>query len=183
MPTNRRVLALPPNGHELAEIAAKEFQAELLRFFKAHLAYPNASIHIQWAATFYCTPGKYEGDITTKVATEGISVTQLEENDTEQQVEMGNIEVGVPSPATNPVLTRPGIPSAGLPPAATESRGRRDITARKSAGDMIGGQGTTIGDQSSVIRAANQVVSDLEVSAEQQPIHESTIIIPEKAAE
>lgn len=181
MPTTRRVLSLPPNGHELAEIAAKEFQAELLRFFRAHLAYPNASIKIQWTATFYCTPGSYSGEVTTKVATEGLSVTQLEEQEIEQQVEMSSIEIGVPSPATSPVLTRQGIPSTGIIPAATESKGRRDINARRSVGEAMAGQGSNVIDNAAAMnKAAQQVVADLEVSAEQQPLHDSTIVIPEK---
>ena len=184
---NRRQLALPPNGAELAELASKEFQAELMRYFKVHLAYPNATLKIQWSANFYTTPQHYSDELLLKVATEGVTETSLQDSGIEPQMEMGAIELGIQSPATSPVLTRPGIPSPSQAPVATatESAGRRDVNARRGHGiDFVGGKPANpdlanVGDQSSILAGARQALGDLEVNKNPEPLHDSTIVVGE----
>ncbi len=183
---SRRQVILPPNGQELSKIAAEEFQAELMRFFKTHLAYPNASIKIQWSANFYCAPHHFEGEQLIKVATEGVTETQLQEQQgLEPEMEMSSLEIGIQSPATSPVVTRPGLPNQPMQPAAaSESRGRRDINARRGRGiEFTAGQPAnealaSAGDQRAVVSGMREAVADLEVSAKQEPVHDSTIVIP-----
>jgi hypothetical protein len=179
---NRRQLALPPNGAELSEIVAKELQADLMRFFRTHLAYPNATVKIQWSASFYTAPNHYEDEVATKVVVEGVTETQLQDKGLEPQMEMSSIEVGVPSPATSPVLTRPGLPSNQLPHPVT-SDGRRDIGARRGTGaGFARGQAldpnlANVGDQSAVVAKASRIVSDLEKGVD-EPLHPNTITVP-----
>jgi hypothetical protein len=178
---------LPPNGHDLASIVAKELEADLLRFFKAHLAYPNASVKIQWSANFYTTPHHYEGSLDTKIATEGIGITQLEENGVEQQMEMSTLEIGVPSAAATPAITRPGLSGSTLSPiaTATESKGRRDVNARVGSRiEFQGGRAASpsldkVGDQTSIQNKAAAITADLEKGPDVK-VHESTIIVPAK---
>lgn len=175
---------LPPNGHDLSEIVAKELEKNLKQYFRIALSYPNAIVKIQWSANFYSAPYHLEDSQLFIVAEEGKTITDLAEEGLEPEMIMDSIEVGVAT-ASSPAITRPGISSNSLPPAPTESRGRRDVQARRGRGiDRVAGQFVdpslnNVGDQSRVVAGMRSEVADLEQGKE-EPLHESAILVGEE---
>lgn len=145
MSVSRRVqFALPPNGSQLVGAVLQTLKEDLKQKFREALAFPNATIKIQWSANFQSQPMHHEGEasLVSRTDAPGMSISDLEDKGIETQLEMGSLEIGVPSAQGSVALTRPPqVQSSNLPPPLLESRGRRDPTARRGVGiDFAGGQ-------------------------------------------
>lgn len=132
---SRRIdLVLPPNGEQLISKVLEVLKKDLQNHFRPALSYPNATVRIQWSSSFYCRPNNFEGQTDVVIKTEGESVTKLEDEGLQAEMQMSSIEIGVPS-GHSPALTNPGQPtSLATNPISTEARGRRDVNARRGVG-------------------------------------------------
>jgi len=187
MPTvgTRRITPLPANGDQLAKMVAQEVELSLRKYFKNHLAYPNAVVKLQWSARFYCTPFQFQDSVLVAIRAEGEagSESNLIQDGVEDQMEMDSIEIGIQS-GTSPALVNPGLPTSTLPPPANESKGRRDLSARKGVGiEFMGGQPVNpqLGQDGAMRSEVAKVLADVEVG-DSEPLHENTIIVPDGKA-
>ena len=195
-------IPLPPNGSQLVDLICAEFKLELQKHFKVALAYPNATMRIDWSSNFYSLPHEYSGKLNLAIKSEGATVTQLEEENIDSQLEHGSLELGIPTgqqanryDATSPSPAfkggNSGQRSNALPPATGsgappgESLGRRDINARKGQGiEFIGGKPATANlanlDGRTVAGKVAEIVGDLE-KGDSEPMHDSSIVVPSTA--